>query len=295
MMLPIYLSRFTRLLLPGIVIFLIWSCQTSAPDAAPADASSAPRQTQQHITAPDTLVYHYLDYTKNMGDCDSLTTGCVRVEMQYPVFTEPLEDSALGILNDVVQRFILATHDGAGMATGLDVFSESFFHDYQLMREDIPDYMVNWEMIRRVEILLNLPAVVSLKSMEYTFTGGAHGMSATRLASYWTDTGEKISLSDILIPNFEQELRSIGEKYFRRQREVPSDQDLDEAGFWFENNRFRLSENYALVSEGLLFLYNPYEIAPYSFGTLEFVIPFHEFRHLLDPLNPLPAELTSAL
>lgn len=282
-----------RMILPGMVIALLWSCQSSAPDTTPTDDIST--RPQQISTSKDTLIYHYRDFTKTMGNCDSLTAGCSRVEMRYPVFTAPPEDSAIRILNDAVQRFILSTHDDAGRAAGVEAFSEQFFNDYQIMREDIPDYLVNWEMIRRVEVLLNLPEVISLKSMEYAFTGGAHGMSATRLASYWTDSGGAVALSDILIPNFEPELQAIGERFFRRQLEIPADQDLDEAGFWFENNRFRLSENYALVSEGLRFLYNPYEIAPYSFGTLEFVIPFHEFRHLLDPEHPLPAELTNAL
>ncbi|MCF7801586.1 MAG: DUF3298 and DUF4163 domain-containing protein [Candidatus Marinimicrobia bacterium] len=281
-----------RLILPGMIISLLGSCQSSAPDTTPKDQSTTSRQQS---VSPDTLVNRYQDFTKSMGNCDSLSMGCVRVEMRYPVFTQPLEDSVIGILNDVVQRFILATHDGAGMATGLETFSKQFFNDYQIMQEDIPDYRVNWELIRRVEVLLNLPEVISLKSMEYAFTGGAHGMSATRLASYRTETGEKIKLSDILLPDFDQQLQTIGEKSFRRQWEIPADQDLDEAGFWFEKNQFRLSNNYAVTSNGLIFLYNPYEVAPYSFGTLELVVEFSEIRDLLDPESPLDPEIMKQL
>lgn len=269
-----------------LLLGLHWSCQPAVPDTTPA-SQPATADSRQQIVSPDTLVYRYRDYTKTLGNCDSLTAGCARVEMRYPIFTQPLEDSIIVILNDVVQRYILSTRDDAGMMTGLDQFSRQFFDDYQIMRADIPDYVVNWEMIRRVEVLLNHPKVISLKSSEYAFTGGAHGMSATRLASYWTESGEAVKLSDLLIPDFDRQLNTIGEKLFRQQWEIPEDQDLDEAGFWFENNRFRLSDNFAVDTNGLVFLYNPYEVAPYSFGTLELTVDFREIRELLNPESPL--------
>jgi len=56
-----------------------------------------------------------------------------------------------------------------------------------------------------------------------------------------------------------------------------------EAGFYFENDVFKLTANFAITKEGLKFLYNPYEIAPYALGQQEIIIPYAALGELIKP------------
>ena len=44
-----------------------------------------------------------------------------------------------------------------------------------------------------------------------------------------------------------------------------------------------MSDNVALLAEGLAVTYDPYVLAPYSFGRPTFVIPYSELNGILRP------------
>jgi hypothetical protein len=50
---------------------------------------------------------------------------------------------------------------------------------------------------------------------------------------------------------------------------------------YFDPNNFTLPENIGFDDDGLILLYNTYEIAPYSSGLTEIHIPFDEIDSLL--------------
>jgi hypothetical protein len=70
---------------------------------------------------------------------------------------------------------------------------------------------------------------------------------------------------------------------------LADDADLKQAGFSFPGGNFALPENFGFASDGLIFYYNSYDIAPYYFGPTEVRIPYQEVRELLRP-EFLPAQ-----
>ena len=96
-------------------------------------------------------------------------------------------------------------------------------------------------------------------------------------------------LKNIFKPNFEEELRKLGEDQFRLVRDLSQDEDLGEAGFWFDDNKFSLNDNFALTEDGIRFFYNSYEIAPYALGTTDITISYDSIKNLLIS-NFQPAE-----
>jgi hypothetical protein len=65
---------------------------------------------------------------------------------------------------------------------------------------------------------------------------------------------------------------------------MPASKSLTEdEGFSFENNKFSLSDNFGLTSDGLLVYYQPYLVAPFSFGAT--ILQFKYFE-ISDYLNP---------
>ena len=50
----------------------------------------------------------------------------------------------------------------------------------------------------------------------------------------------------------------------------------------FEPGNFKLNENFAISTGGLLFTFNPYEIGPYVMGAPQVFIPYKEMKDLIN-------------
>ena len=90
-----------------------------------------------------------------------------------------------------------------------------------------------------------------------------------------------MSLDDIFIEGYEQNLNEIAEQEFRKMKELKENEDLDEAGFWFDDNKFNINNNFALSEGGLTFYYNNYEITAYAYGPTELIIPLVKVSQLI--------------
>ena len=127
----------------------------------------------------------------------------------------------------------------------------------------------------------NAQSIVSFQSEFYHFTGVAHGMTGVYFANFNSQNGKRLMLSDLLIAGYEHELNKVAEKIFRKVRELKSEDNLEEAGFWFEGNKFSLNDNFGIKTDGLVFFFNSYEIAPYAMGPTEILIPYKGIKNLV--------------
>jgi hypothetical protein len=55
----------------------------------------------------------------------------------------------------------------------------------------------------------------------------------------------------------------------------------EEVGYFFENQRFILNDNFVLTQKGIKFLFNVYEIKPYTAGITELEIPYEKLNGIL--------------
>jgi hypothetical protein len=129
--------------------------------------------------------------------------------------------------------------------------------------------------------------VASLAVTEAGFLGGAHPNSTTRFASFDVRSGRTLTRWDLLREDARDSLDAAGERAFRRVRKLAPDADLAAAGFWFEGGRFKLNENFAVSPTGLLFFFNPYEVAPYALGATSLSLPWAEVMPFVRPEGPL--------
>lgn len=133
-----------------------------------------------------------------------------------------------------------------------------------------------WELEIKDNILYNTPKVLSLYMEAYTMYGGAHPSHTIQLNSFDPTTGEILSL-DKLVTN-KNGLLALCEKIYRKDKAEAFKQ-----GFNFtKDSPFKLAKNFAIVPQGVMFYYNPYEIAPYAIGESEFTIPFSDLDKVMD-------------
>ena len=209
------------------------------------------------------------------------------VSFSYPAITSAPSEALKTALTQAINDFLTAPAGDGEKSSTPEAAADEFLAQARSTRSENPDEALPWTLSRSVEIAYQDPKVVSLHLSEEVFQGGAHGLTTERYASFDPATGRRLGLSDLVTPEGEARLVEIGERELRKVHQLPAEQSLEEAGFTFEGNKFVLSEEIAVLAEGLAIHYNPYEIAPYALGPTEIVIPRSELAPIAKPGGPL--------
>jgi hypothetical protein len=140
----------------------------------------------------------------------------------------------------------------------------------------------NWVTMAYTDILWNADSLISLKFTRYDFTGGAHGLESVFCTVFDMSQNKALNLSDVFKPGYEIELQQILEKQLREQYDIPEGAPLNAppAGILF-NKELALTDNFYLTGNGIGFIYNPYEVAPYVVGQIELFVPFSQISDIL--------------
>ena len=148
---------------------------------------------------------------------------------------------------------------------------ESFNQEYSNFANEFPDSAQEWEAQIDGEVIFKTQDIISVSLTSYTSTGGAHGNLNISFLNFDATTGELIENSKLFTDI--DVFKTIAENHFNTNLE-DEDVSLDEG-------TFQLPKNIGYSEDGIILLYNTYEIAPYSTGIIEFVIPFEEVNSLL--------------
>jgi hypothetical protein len=119
-------------------------------------------------------------------------------------------------------------------------------------------------------------------SFAYNWTiyeGGAHPNTGKFCFVIDKTTGNKLSYKT-LTADHAAEFLAIAEAEFKVQSGIKADEKIYDL-YWFKDGKFHLTDNYAFTPAGLVFTYNPYEIAPYSFGLIELTLPYEKIIKLI--------------
>jgi hypothetical protein len=213
--------------------------------------------------------------------CDTPASPCATISLQFPEFTRAQTPGVKDSLNALVGRRVLRSFTSDTSAGSAELLMQEFLEGYNTTVLAFPGYHLRWIMRRQVSIVSDTAGVLSLAFFESSFTGGAHPNALLIYATVDLRSGRILSLADIVREGKEEDLTMLAESLFRRTRLLEREDDLEEAGYWFPDGRFRLNENFAFREDGLVFYFNSYEIAPYASGPTELVLPYDSLRGIL--------------
>ncbi len=112
-----------------------------------------------------------------------------------------------------------------------------------------------------------------------SYTGGAHGMQVMRTFSY-DKTGQLLTLANM----FSNGIDGLKTLAAATQKELLKRPGADSK--WITDGAGPVEDNYAafiVTNEGLTILFGPYQVAPYSDGTIEMSIPLSAFAKVANP------------
>jgi len=225
----------------------------------------------------DTLVYKYHITKERSPDCGARPDSeCTVAKVVYPFFNnQPL-------LNSSIQR---------KLATAFNFGDKRISTVKELVHGVIRAYLADTELIKdkgsysldaSLKVARQDSYLLAFKIDGHTYSGGAHGLDKAAFLNWDIKKQRELTLNDILVNGYRQQLTRIGEKIFRKDEKLNANAPLTD-NYFFKNGKFSLNDNFMITPTGLQFLYNEYEIKSFAQGQTGLFIPYAQIKSLLRP------------
>ena len=175
----------------------------------------------------------------------------------------------------------------------LNRYLEEYTKEYRELGNDYYEEMGNlegdnqpswywYQLNKSNEVLYHDDALLSYSVNHSTYTGGAHGSLQALYYTIDLNNLTTITEEDIFTPNYyhiltDKIIDNLMEKY-----EVNTPEELLNQGF-FDITEIVPNGNFWINNEGIHYIYNQYEIAPYSMGPIEVTIPYEDIESIILP------------
>ncbi|MBP1663887.1 MAG: hypothetical protein H6Q19_1027 [Bacteroidetes bacterium] len=177
-------------------------------------------------------------------------------------------------VDSIIPRYVSRLYDDYKISYGNDL------EKYKNLKGPMLD---NEIQVEAVSMFLD-DKILSFSYERYAFMGGAHGNSNRYFYNFDLSNGHILKESDIFIDNYKSPLTElIKQCIVEDNAEIESVADLNEFDFW--EDEIKPNNNFYISDEGIVYVFNPYEIAPYSTGQTEVTLPYNRLKVLLKPDN----------
>lgn len=190
------------------------------------------------------------------------------------------EKTALKINQSILDRYAANINFEEDSNLDLEKTIINFINAYQRDKAAFPDMAGVYEVNLSARPTYISNRFLSVRVQSYTYTGGAHGYGSLQFINFDLKTGEEYILQTQL--KDEDVFLKFVEAEFRRQRDIESSSNLNEFGYWFEDDKFQLPREMGFDGDKLILIYNPYEIASYADGHIQIEIPIEDVKSYFD-------------
>ena len=157
-----------------------------------------------------------------------------------------------------------------------------YYQDMENLEGDNQPSWYYYQLHKSNEILYEDENILSYSVDHATYTGGAHGSLQVLYYTIDLNSLTTITEEDIFTPNYHQFLTTKIIENLMKNYEVNTPEELINEGF-FDVNDIAPNSNFWLNNEGVHYIYNQYEIAPYSMGPIEVTIPYEDIQSIIIP------------
>jgi hypothetical protein len=194
---------------------------------------------------------------------------------------------------DSVKQIITSSFFGPDFETTVPdsmlVHFEQEYFDYYLMQNKNwhkkGEASFNWEKTVSMAVVYNSSYMLCIEYLRYAYSGGAHGMTNISYDIIHLDQAKLLSYSDVFVEGADSTLSVLLTKQLRKDYQIPGDVSLKQAGFFVD--QVIPNHNIYVDGNGIGFLFNSYEIAPYSQGATNIYLEFKQIKELVKMGTPV--------
>lgn len=169
----------------------------------------------------------------------------------------------------------------AGVQPAVDAFVKSF-QDYY---GDFPEDALTYELELEHRVSFQNEDLISLSTVYYTYTGGAHGYGSEAYLNLNPETGVVYTLDELI--DDVAEFTTFAERSFRTQNGIALDANISSGQFLFDEDTFFLPDTYGFTENGMVFYYPTYSIGSYADGPATLTFSWKQIGPWLN--IPMPA------
>jgi len=140
-----------------------------------------------------------------------------------------------------------------------------------------------YELMRVFTVTYNAGCTLSLYFDEYQYTGGAHGLTVRTSDTWNLETGNPYALYDFFPEHYDYRSYILTQVDAEIARQTDAGHDI----FFYNASALARDtfneDSFYLTNKGIVVYFQQYDIAPYSSGIMEFLIPYG------DPVPARPA------
>jgi hypothetical protein len=137
--------------------------------------------------------------------------------------------------------------------------------------------MAQWQSNNDISIRYNANGYVVLESNGYDYSGGAHIMPWVMDYCFDMKNKKKMKVGNVVTADSVM-LQHLLEAQFREDNNLKPTDSLNTLLF---NNYLPANTNFSFNRSGIIFTYNPYEVASYAAGIFAILIPFDRLKRYI--------------
>ncbi len=218
------------------------------------------------------------EFYKSYENCEPSANNCTYAQVSYPYFEGENAES----LNAFVYRKCI---EALGMFNetsynSLDEAADAFIQEYAVFVQDYPENEQSWTLEFEVKSLNDNPDFVTLEQNFAGYTGGAHGNSTLFYTTFEKETAKQVTLDGFFKSGYENELSEIITNQYKLDNGLtPADQLTSKTDLFVDE--IEPTENFHILPNTISFIYNAYDIAPYTNGLIQIEVPTNGLKHLI--------------
>lgn len=190
------------------------------------------------------------------------------------------------MMNDTISQWLLQIK-GMSMQQAVDSFvnmrGNNYIRDFKdLYIKDKAEnatpggwYQAHYDLKTRTE--QNADTIINYIAEQDTYDGGAHGLFVKSVMNFSTQTGRVVTLDDVLLTGYKTRLNEILLDKLMKKTDTKNIDELKEKGYLYSMDMCP-SQFYLINANGITFIYNQYEIAPYAVGLTELQLSWDELK-----------------
>jgi uncharacterized protein DUF3298/peptidoglycan-N-acetylmuramic acid deacetylase PdaC-like protein len=230
---------------------------------------------------------HYL-HSEDILDPDNLKSPVAEIELTliYPIVNINYNGIVDSVSMIITTGFFGNNFINTNPDSMLTNFEEEYYTNYKDQNADRIDNgaSFSWQKIVNMSVLHNSNYLLCVEYLKYAYSGGAHGMTNIAYDNIDLENGKLLVYEDIFGNDTRDSISVLLTKQLYIDKKIPADLSLKDAGFFVES--IIPNHNFYLNNNGVGFLYNSYEIAPYSFGQTRVFLSFDKIKKFISNDSP---------
>ncbi len=213
-------------------------------------------------------------------------------EIELPIKYKHNQEVADNLRKQIVGKIFGEFFNSVKIENLLSIYGEMLEKEYKRVNKSyfenldtITSYdLINNELsLQGVAIYLD-EKILSYSYERYSYFGGNNGNSTRFFLNFNLQNAEPIKEKDIFKHGYQASLTQlIKEQIVEDNANIESVADLSELNYF--EDKIKPNNNFYLTAEGLVYVYNPYDIASYGIGQIEVLIPFKKLKPIMKPNN----------